>query len=507
MRHTRSPTRQPSSLLRLGRLLAAVVASALAGCAPGWLDVDEGPGLRGPGGPQVTFTDDALWQGCAWLRGAEDDPDHHNLVMPYRGHLVMPWMPEWGGGGLSFFDVSDPCDPVKVGEGRSERTRETHAIAFLHLPEDDAFAGEYAVTNGLEGVVTWDVSDVAAPEPVGELVVDDIFYLFDAYARVSLSIAWQHPTLYIAAADNGLYVVDTTDPANMEVVRQVQVDPPIRAGGVFALGNRLLLTSAEQEEAVVFDISDPHDPQPVLGGRFTTVDLEGEPREHYHANLVGHTALFARKERGGGVMMWDLTDPGAPSMIGEAWSGEGGGGYVFGDEGHLFLGNSDFGVVYDATDPSAPVELGRMTIEGDQDTLTPYGNVAILAADGEANNGESSAVVPWTTEPDTTAPTVIAVDPADGAEGVALTARVGLGLDELVEPASVFMGSVRLSTEGGRPVAAWASAQEAMVAIVPKEPLEPGTTYVVEALRGGVSDIDGNALDSTFTATFTTAGR
>ena len=34
-----------------------------------------------------------------------------------------------------------------------------------------------------------------------------------------------------------------------------------------------------------------------------------------------------------------------------------------------------------------------------------------------------------------------------------------------------------------------------------------GGAYVVEALQGGVSDIDGNALDATFTATFTTAGR
>jgi len=487
-----------ASLLLIGSL-------GLASCSPGWLDVGEGPGLRGPGGPQVAFEQDALWQGCAWLVGGERDVDHHNLVMPYRGHLVMPWMPEWGSGGLSFFDVSDPCSPVKVGEGTFDHARETHAIAFLHLPEDDPHAGEYAVTNGLKGVVTWDVSDPAAPEAIAELEVDDIFYLFDAYARVSLSIAWQHPTLYIAAADNGLYVVDTTNPADMQVVTQVQLDPPIRAGGVFTLGNRLLLTSAEQEEAVVFDISDPHDPRPVLGGRFTTVDAEGEPREHYHANLYGHTALFARKERGGGVLMMDLSDPSRPTRIGEALAGGGGGGYVFGDEGFLFLGNSDDGVVFDATDPVNPVEVGRMAIEGDNDTLTPYGNVALLAADGEANDGESTAVVPWRLEPDGTGPTVLAVDPADGAQGVATTARVGIGLDEIVDPGTVFAGSIRLSTEGGRPVPGYASAQEGIVTYVPSEPLEPGRTYVVELLEGGVSDVNANPLEATFTSSFTTA--
>jgi len=486
---------------------AGLVALVLAtGCGPGWLEVDEGPGLRGPGGPEVSFAEDQLFEGCAWLTGGEDDYDHHNLVMPYRGHLVMPWMPEWGSGGLTFFDVSDPCNPQKDGEGTWETTRETHAMAFLHLPEDAEFAGEYAVTNGLKGVVTWDVSDPADPHVVGELEVDEIFYLFDAYARVALSLAWQHPTLYIAAADNGLYVVDTTDPANMVVVEQVQLDPPIRAGGVFTLGNRLLLTSAEQEEAVVFDISDPHDPQPVLGGRFTTTDADGEPREHYHANLYGHTALFARKERGGGVLMMDLTDPSKPTRIGEAWTGEGGGGYVFGDEGFLFLGNSDFGVIFDARDPTDPVEVGRMAIEGDNDTLTPYGNIALLAVDGEANHEQSTAVVPWRTDPDTAAPLVLAVDPLDGAEDVALTARVGVGFNEIVEPGTVFMGSVRLSTERGRAVPGFVSAQEGIVTYVPHEPLDPGTTYVLEVLAGGVSDVNGNALEANFSSRFSTVG-
>ena len=111
---------------------------------------------------------------------------------------------------------------------------------------------------------------------------------------------------------------------------------------------------------------------------------------------------------GGGVLMMDLTDPSKPTRIGEAWTGEGGGGYVFGDEGFLFLGNSDFGVIFDARDPTDPVEVGRMAIEGDNDTLTPYGNIALLAVDGEANHEQSTAVVPWRTDPDTAAPLVLA---------------------------------------------------------------------------------------------------
>ena len=71
-----------------------------------FVDATEMPPLRGPGGPSTTFTSEELWQNCAHLEGGENDVDHHNLVVPYRGHLLLPWAPEWGQGGLSFFEMS-----------------------------------------------------------------------------------------------------------------------------------------------------------------------------------------------------------------------------------------------------------------------------------------------------------------------------------------------------------------------------------------------------------------
>src|SRR5690606_5557425 len=70
---------------------------------------------RGAGAPRVSFAEDALFTSCAYLDGGEaDTTDHHNLVTMFDGYLVMPWAPEWGGGGLTFFDISDPCAPVVV---------------------------------------------------------------------------------------------------------------------------------------------------------------------------------------------------------------------------------------------------------------------------------------------------------------------------------------------------------------------------------------------------------
>ena len=104
--------------------------------------------LTGPGGPKRTFTQEELFTPCGWLQGdAARESDHHNLVVMYDGYMVMPWAPEDGpfrmprvegapvpspfapgevplpdgvyGGGITLYDVSDPCAPVKVGEAWS----------------------------------------------------------------------------------------------------------------------------------------------------------------------------------------------------------------------------------------------------------------------------------------------------------------------------------------------------------------------------------------------------
>jgi hypothetical protein len=481
-----------------------VVYLGLTACTA-WPEVGEGPGLRGGGGPAQTFDAEMLWKPCAWLDGGPDDVDHHNLVMPYRGHLVLPWSPEWGSGGLAFFDVSDPCAPVAALGPRVPAMRETHAIAFLHLPDDDPAAGEYAAVSGHQGLVIWDIADPASPKVVAELPLEGVGYGFDAYARVVLALTWQHPWLYLAAADNGVFVVDTTDPRQPQMVKKLQVEPPIRAGGVFALGDHLLVTSAEQTESALLDISIPDDPRPFPGGRFTTTDADGAPREHYHANLYGQYGIFARKEKGAGVLFMDLSDPNQPVRAGEAWSPEGGGGYVFGDEGTFFLGASDFGAVWEVDDLNAPVEVGRASIDGDNDTLVPYGNVMVLSIDGEGTDGQASAVIPWAIEPDDTAPTLLFSVPQAGGL-VRSRSRIGLAFDEVIEPASVFVGSVRLETAAGRRVDFWASCQENQVHVSPMEPLRPGTTYRVWLPAGGISDLNGNTLDADIEFSFSVAG-
>lgn len=495
-----------------------MLVAILAACAGGDPDPtppagfpapDARPALRGPGGPAVTFPEDALLQGCAFLAGPETDLvlNHHNLLMPYRGHLVMPWASEWGQGGLSLFEMDDPCAPVKVSDAEANLMRETHAIGFLHLPAGDPHAGDYAVVNQSRGVMIWDLTDPLAPVVASELELPDTFWP-DAYARVVFAVSWQYPWLYVAAADNGLFVIDTTDPYAPALVTHAPFDPVLRAGSLFALGTELLVVSAEQTEAALLDLSIPDAPQLHLGGRFTIRSGDGEPREAYSGNLVGPYALFARKDEGAGPIVWDVSDPEAPAFVGEYHEAEGGGGYVFAHEGFLFQGSSSYAGIYDATDPTDITLVGHAHLEGDLDTASPFGNVVILSVDDEAAaSGEASLVVPWRTEVDARGPLPLRVVPADGATGVTLTARIGVGFDELLEPSSVFAGSLRVSDPDGRPVPGWGSAQETIAHWVPKAPLAPDTTYTVEVMAGGITDASGNPVAETLRTTFTTAAQ
>jgi hypothetical protein len=427
----------------------------------------------------------------------------------YDGYLLMPWAPEYSQGGLTFWDFSDPCAPSQIGTGYSETMRETHSIGFSSL------GGRWAVVNYLElplltdaaGIEFWNVEDPTAPVQVAGMGLPGGFYP-DAYARVSLSVAWQVPYVYVAGADNGVWVVDAADPENPVLVTQYQPEPIIRAGQIQAIGNLLIVTSAEGPRTLLLDISDPEAPQPIPGGDFEATDGSGEPRDAYFTNVEGGYLYYARKEGGGGLFVWDIHDPESPGFAGEILS-DGNGGYVFIKEGLAFVGESRFAAIYDVSDLSAITEVTRLNLEGDLDTASPLGNVVVLSVDDEAAEDQGSAVVPYATEPDTRAPVVSWVYPPDGATDLPRTSRFGVTFDEFVDVKSAFEGSVRLYETGTDPdetrVDGVVSAQEVFVNFHPFCPLEPGKSYTLEIPAGGIIDFSGNAVSETFTATFTTA--
>jgi len=464
------------------------------------------PELAGPGGPARSFGDDERLVRCASLDGGERDRDHHNTVLMLDGYLWMPWAHEAGEGAISVFEFDDPCAPVEVATEWHEQMRETHAAGVAYLG-----GRRYMVTASLGGIMFWDITDPEAIEMVHDMTLPGVEYP-DSYARVVMSTFWQAPYVYVGASDNYVYVVDASDPAAPELVTQYVPEPSFRVGGVHAIGNLLVILPSEGTRTALADISLPGAPRPIPGGTWTThdgtVDRFGRPqlRGAYFAHVNGDRIYYARHFLGGGLIVYDIADVTDPHFLGYREApNPANGGYVYVKEGEAFVGLSNFGEVMNVEDPTEPTRSARVEMTGDLDTLVPVGNVIVASVDDDAVSGEATNIYPWKLEPDARAPLVNMVVPRDGSEGVALSSRIGVTLDEPFDLQSVHAGSFYVRpVAGGPPIAGWYSGQESVLNFWPERPLEPDTEYEVVLPAGGVVDGTGNPLGETFRSTFRT---
>lgn len=482
-----------------------VLLLACAGPEPIQPDPMPEPGdyvLAGPGGPSVALDASTLDQPCAALTGGPQDVEHHNLVGMHDGYLVLPWAPEDGAGGVSLFQFDDPCNPAKVGEAYHDLMRETHTLGIGRVGDRTYLAVDAHEDDDHGGIGFWDITDPTAPTWASYLALPGYAYP-DAYFRVSLSTTWVGDRLFVSSGLLGVFTVDVSDPLNPAIVDQ-WTEVAFLAGSFHVVGNLALASTAGMARTMVWDIGDPGDWQ--LLADFSVTDDEGEAHPYYFANLAGRYAFFARKDEGGGPVVYDIADPAQPVRVGAGFVADGDGGYVVRHHDLLFEGESSFGSRYDFSNPASPTEVARIDMSGDFDTLVPIGNVAVASVDEGADPGMATLVFPYATEPDTTPPSLELHSPADGATWVPLSGRVGLSFDEQVEPVSAHAGSFRVWDERGRAVPGRFYGMEALVNFVPDDPLEPDTTYFVEVPEGGIADVSGNAVANAWSFSFSTGG-
>jgi len=132
----------------------------------------------------------------------------------------------------------------------------------------------------LTGIEFWDLADITAPRMVHAMMLPGVRYP-DAYMRVVMSISWQAPYVYVGGSDNGVFVVDATDPAAPRLVTQFTPEPNFRVGNVHAIGNLRIIIGSENTRAALYDISLPDAPRPHAGGAFKVyagLDARGRER-------------------------------------------------------------------------------------------------------------------------------------------------------------------------------------------------------------------------------------
>lgn len=459
---------------------------------------------------QRTFLESELGVACAggFLDGGPTDRDHHNAVFVSHGLLYMAWAHQDGGGGMSAWDIADPCAPVLVGQTIEAQMRETHATGQTRIDGRD-----YVVTASLTGIMFWDITDPSAPEMIHDMTLPGVSSVPDAYMHVVMSSFWQAPYLYVGAADNGVFVIDASDPRAPRLLTQWVPEPRLRVGGVHAIGNLLVVIATEGGRTTLYDVSDPIVPRAIPGGTWTIVngevDRRGRPlaRLAYMGHVNGNRVGYARKDLGGGFISYDITDPTAPTLL-QAWTApdRGSGGYVYFRDELAFVGESEYASELDLSGDQ-PVEVRRYDIPGDVDFVTPIGNVAYVAVDDDAIDGQATAAMPQGTSPDAIPPSVNMVVPRDGETNVGLLSRVGITLTDFVDFASVHAGSFYVREVGTTaPLDGAYSGQEGALDFSPAEPLAPNTEYEIIVPVGGLLDATGTAIETAFRATFTTVG-
>ncbi|MDH4450048.1 MAG: Ig-like domain-containing protein [Rhodoferax sp.] len=241
-----------------------------------------------------------------------------NVGLMVNGYFLTMFAPDSGqpSGGFLLYDVSNPRDirlvkriyDVHLGTnntitgGTTSEFREPHAIGSAVVN-----GRTYVVAPTVKGVEFWDFTDINDIRQVSKLAIPNVNG--GDYGSVTWQLWWQAPYLYVATANNGIYVVDATDPAAPKLAQRggkpVVVNTGFSVGPIFTMGNHLVVTGMQGKSAwASYDISDPLDPAPLAS--------TGVPADEpiYYASCFEGQNIYSSTRNGNGRMYgFSLANP------------------------------------------------------------------------------------------------------------------------------------------------------------------------------------------------------
>lgn len=447
-------------------------------------------GQRGPGLGNLSYSEDELWEPISFI----DTKNGHGTMVMHRGYLVVLHAPDSGkkGGGLSFWDLSDPRNPKMVlnrKDTQTEPMREPHAWGIWKKAEK-----YYAAVQTIEGVMIWDWTDMANPEIVSNVKLKGV--KASDYDWGAWWTAIQGDIVYVAGSMNGFYVLDMSDVKEVKIMNHIPVE---QAGGfrvncIFAVGNLLVTTNANDNNKgfATYDISDPANP----------VLLDVLKQQVGYSSLVNGNRIYGVDEELG---VYDINDPTDINHLGKSKKIGGKGGYATIQDGFVFAGASKQAAKIDVHDTEnfKIVGTGSSNIsKRDEDFASVIGNIMIAGDD----HGQKSAIIPHQQTPDKKGPVVNMIIPKEGTVNQALSSRIGVTFTDNVELETVNSETfiVRESDQYGEKITGVFSVQGAIVNFRPDQPLKINTTYDVILKRNGVKDYNNNGLEHEWVSRFST---
>ncbi len=401
-----------------------------------------------------------------------------------------------------FYDVSDPTSPKELSKFSTPNRRqggeaESHTVSFARRG-DDYFLATVSGT----GIDTWDVTDVRNPQHLGHMGINGVNY--GDYTEAVWGVAWQGQYIYVGATNNGVKVVDASNPSSLSLAGEISPSQygGVSAGPVEAVGNVLVvMTPKESGGIATLDISDPTNPT-----RLASLSAN----KSYIGQFYRRYAFLISPLRA-----WDvLSDPrnigSGNSPIGQA--NHGGAEYLSFSDDKLFLGmvRAEIGGtpgtdIFDISDVNRMREIrhvwGRQDRNGlnDDQFNIAFGNLVVMGDDQSPYAGW--VIGAFAEEPDMIPPEVDTVIPKD-QETVPASSRVGVSFSDNIELATVNSASFIVRPVGGQPLSGTYGSRMGVLNFDPDEELQPGT-YEVVLPAGGVTDLVGNALTTEWKSTFT----
>ena len=341
--------------------------------------------------------------------------------------------------GVQIIDISDPANPAPVSSFDDGDTVSGKTFDMLGGTDEIVTtrigSNTYALVVGWsdDGVQIVDITDPANPVPVasfadGDTVEGKTYDELDGATGITTAkIGSRTYALVAATDDDGVQIVDITDPANPlpvssfddgdtvggETYDELEGPASVTTARIGA-GTYALVAASDDDGIQIVDITDPANPLPVASfddgdtvGSRTYEELD-DPRYIITAGIGSRTYALVASFADDGVQIIDITDPARPVPAASFDDGDTAGGKTYGElngAGSITtvrLSSRTYAVVVahdgdgvqivDITDPASPLPVASFE-DGDRVGSRTYENLTGPANIGTVRIGAGTYVL------------------------------------------------------------------------------------------------------------------
>jgi hypothetical protein len=375
-------------------------------------------------------------------------------------------------GVISWYDFSNPRNPVLISQAPGANNK-PHMVSFFRDRMVDGYQGK--------SFHIWDVLNKNIVNTYSGSV-DPVWYMcqFPYVFR---------PRNGYGTGGNLMEIADMTSGNGSQLALfDLGTVLSFAVGSSHAVGNLLICSASQAKGVAVFDISDPANPH--LLSQLVT----GNP---VYTSMV-HSNRIYQCETTSGIRVYDFSDPYNVKLVGFVPVPDNPRYVILRDgKGYCCPGSAKL-VVFDATTLAIQQTY---SMGGVADFPQIIGNMAIT---GGHEGAPRCSIIPIQQAPDTNGPIVQFASPANGAQGQALTSRIGFIMSDHIDVTSLTSNSFIVRPVGGTAIAGTYSTQLGMINFAPAQPLASATIYEVILPAGGIRDVVGNGLAQAFSMQFST---